>query len=1230
MTEKNDDEISIDFGKIGGFFKKKKEHITIKDTDEEKISVDVEEKKDEKEVTIDVQKKDEGEEIKVDVKKKEDDEEISVDFKKIGGFFNKLSKGDGKEAEKKVSDDDDVPFDFSGTIKGVKTFFKDGKTKETGFASKVVKNTGLIIGLIGLIFAICLAVDVRMAPADAYYTQQWAESSVHNTVLADIEGAINSKYPNLPDDKKGQLVGDEFNRVRKEGTYIFKGGPYAGQNVNIDDQIEDTADHFRSYFEDENDDMYMPDIDPYYWYRYAKNVQEKGGVGDEVKDGDQWDNHQVAPLGRGIGAMDLFHPYFLAYFDNFINFFNPNLDLIRTMMFYSIVISALSIIPIFFIARRIGGNVAAVFAAIMAAISVSFVTRTLFGHADSDAWVIFFPVYITWLFLEAFEAKKTIYQAILGAASGLLVGLFSLAWGGWWYIFDFLLAATVIYGAYHIATHFTDLKEGISYFLKNPLMKQILVVGVTFLISSLFFVSIISGPEHISTPLNSLGFTSIKDPVLPSLWPNVLTTVAELNPGSINQIIGSMGGGFIFWIALIGIALATMRFKKEGIPDVLFILGSAAWWVALLVFFELINDTVLRTILFIMFVLVAGAILFFSLKKEDGKDILNIITSFAITGAWIGIAALLFIVDTTALFLLLLIIPIFGWFSWAIIVQDRNINVKLAVLLIIWFIGTVYASTKGIRFTLMLVPAFSIAFGAFAGIIYKYVSRGIPKLLQINDIIVKVFIIAILVTLFFVPHNIAEGSYGTARQDVPIINDAWYNSLTKIKMESQEDAIITSWWDFGHHFKALADRPVTFDGTTQQFPQAHWVGKILTEGDEKMAIGMLRMLDCGAHDAYNKLDRVKKDTVESVNILYDIVVMEREDAKNTLMDNGLNEEEAESVLEDTHCDPPEGFFVTSEDMIGKSGVWAHFGEWDFEKADLIHNAKDLNVDDAVAYMKARYDYTDERARQIYYDMNALESDRAENDWVSPWPSYSSGPDGCAQNGEIVQCNNGLIVNITDMNAWFNTQEGQKNPVSIVYADEEGIHEKMFDDNYVGDVSAVLIPDGNGFVSLLSSPQIAGGMFTQLFFMDGHGLEHFKLFSHERSITGWNIYVWKVDWDGGEKNVMPEFVEDVQAGKSVTTNYIGYFENGTLFDSSIAGWQELDVTKDSLFDDFETRPFSFTAGQMQVIQGFDEAAMGMLVGDEKVFEVTPEKGYGFEGHPLSNHTLFFKIRVEAIE
>jgi len=64
------------------------------------------------------------------------------------------------------------------------------------------------------------------------------------------------------------------------------------------------------------------------------------------------------------------------------------------------------------------------------------------------------------------------------------------------------------------------------------------------------------------------------------------------------------------------------------------------------------------------------------------------------------------------------------------------------------------------------------------------------------------------------------------------------------------------------------------------------------------------------------------------------------------------------------------------------------------------------------------------------------------------------------------------------------------------------------------------------------------------------------------------------------------------GDIVKVHYIGKFSDGTIFDSSA-----------------DSEPLEFTLGQGEIIQGFEDAVIGMNPGDTKRFNVTPEKGYG---------------------
>ena len=67
---------------------------------------------------------------------------------------------------------------------------------------------------------------------------------------------------------------------------------------------------------------------------------------------------------------------------------------------------------------------------------------------------------------------------------------------------------------------------------------------------------------------------------------------------------------------------------------------------------------------------------------------------------------------------------------------------------------------------------------------------------------------------------------------------------------------------------------------------------------------------------------------------------------------------------------------------------------------------------------------------------------------------------------------------------------------------------------------------------------------------------------------------------------------VENGNTVKVHYTGTFEDGEVFDSSVGN-----------------NPIEFTIGTRQVIPGFENALLGMSVGESKKVTLAPEEGYG---------------------
>ncbi|CAI1492631.1 MULTISPECIES: peptidylprolyl isomerase [Thermococcus] len=94
---------------------------------------------------------------------------------------------------------------------------------------------------------------------------------------------------------------------------------------------------------------------------------------------------------------------------------------------------------------------------------------------------------------------------------------------------------------------------------------------------------------------------------------------------------------------------------------------------------------------------------------------------------------------------------------------------------------------------------------------------------------------------------------------------------------------------------------------------------------------------------------------------------------------------------------------------------------------------------------------------------------------------------------------------------------------------------------------------------------------------------------------------------------------VEAGDYVLFNYVGRFENGEVFDTSI---EELARKHGVYVEDREYGPMWARIGVGEIIPGLDEAIIGMEPGEKKTVTVPPEKAYG-----MPNPELIIKVPVE---
>lgn len=1001
---------------------------------EQRIDEDIKETKDKEKIK---EFKEEKEELK-DIKKEknikkaekkldsleqdidETEDEISFDFSKITNFFKKSKKEDKKESRSeketnkentKNSSDEEVSLNFGD----IASFWNSHKR--------------WLIPTLLIFLAIGFSTYFRMYPADLPITDDWAENTVNNYYKNQIKSQINQQYPNLPAANKNTLINNQFNEFLKNNKEQYKA------------QIEATSKQYKSNLQytgtDGEEHTYLLAIDPYLWYGQGKNYLECGNAGCDLKEDGNYYTYRNGRYGLTSGMNLVSYIGLLIYkIGNVIG----NLSLMHAFFLIPVILIGLSIIPAFFIAKKLGGNIGGFFAAMIIALNSALLGRTPAGFSDTDAANIIFPLFIMWFFLEAFYSdswkKITIYSVLGGIGFYLYAKMWNIE-----HLFDFLVAAVGVYIIISLVNNIIKNKKlNFRDFLldiKEPVGKS----GI-FVFFSLLFIVFTTSLDFIPRLVtNVLNFAKMKEVAVAKIWPNVLTTVAEFNTVPLTKIIDQMGGSLLFAFALLGILFSALKKDKKGRHYILY-----------------------------------------------------------------------------------------------------------SSLIIIWFVGTAYAFTKGMRFSLLMVPAFAVAFGIGVGVSYEYISKKLSSGLKINKNIVSVVFIILFSLLLISPLNSA---HKVALSEIPSYNDAWDESLDEIKQDA-EDGIgyITTWWDFGHWFVAN-DIRVTFDGGDQG-ERIHWVGKSLLTDDEDLSIGILRMLNCGQENAPHILEchlkgsdweweneiagkgecaeRVEnKYTVQAIEILDEILVQDKEKAAETLEAYGLDDRDIEETLKVTHCnDILPQYYITSEDMVGKARVWGHFGSWDFKRARMYQKAKNMNTVEGVGCLMDEFNLSETEADNIYYEIQNKDADR----WISPWPGYLSGISSCDIQENMLVCGNGVIINTTNTKTYFSNNQGTVALKSLAYIDDNGEFKVKKFEGQTAPYSAALLPDGK---AILMDPLLAGSMFTRLFYYEGHGLKHFDKFSEKTQVTGGRIKVWNVDFEGNEAiDIFSEENEPVEIKESVSS------------------------------------------------------------------------------------------------
>jgi len=839
---------------------------------------------------------------------------------------------------------------------------------------------------------------------------------------------------------------------------------------------------------------YFSEMDSYYNLRLTENYVNNGHVGDiDYGNGTQMDMHRYAPDGNVINY-ELGIVYITSFLHDIANQYFGSHGIREVAFWTGAIIASLAVIPAFIFARRLTNDFGAITATLIIVLAPNYFAHTFPGFFDTDMFYYIFSLFFIFFFVECIRTDNLALKVIYAILSIISIGLFSISWTGYIFYVGLMGIFAVVY---LIACFIFNVGEDNQDQYSNKLVwfihqKELLSI-ILLLVIGFVGLAAFRGIDGVTGIFgNLLGLLSLQSTArVVGGFPNVLISVAEMQMP--NLLGAGMGSAF----------LANSNGVVNGIGGI-FVLFAG---------------------LIVLYVLVSRV---FKLRKITQR---NTNTKSKPSKAN-RVSASKKIDDDRKFKLSLGQLSSFGS-TQDEISQTKRITILYACLFLVWTLVTILAVTRGSRFITTIVLPFGLMTGIFVGYVTDYFKNKLKNdnlltvivilcaalaaypLTQINLIYglillvvllavglasiylkqnkaadtsrvpIKNYIAVVLVVLALVSPTVC-GAYVTANQVVPGTSDPMWNAMTWINENTENNTVITSWWDFGYLFEIAADRQVTFDGGSQSGDRAYWLGQAMTTSDLQYSAGIFRMLDTSGTKPQQDLYNFTGDYGKTTDILKEILPMTAQNATNTLVNTyHLTNEQAQQVVNGTHpANPRPVMFVASSDMLQKAGWWSYFGDWNFT------NQSSQNYNYYVP------------TKQVTVEPNS----------VGKLPLLNQS--GLLVNAVIQrgQGNNSTTAYTEALSTYNNSEiviNGTTyNPLNIsnIMVIEDGY---LVKNESVGDVkdanyTLFLMGEKNVYTPILIDNKLSNSMFTQLYLLGGANQNVFTMVHMENGVSLWKV------------------------------------------------------------------------------------------------------------------------------
>ena len=529
---------------------------------------------------------------------------------------------------------------------------------------------------------------------------------------------------------------------------------------------------------------YLNEFDPYFDYRATKFIVDNG-----LDAYWQWhDTMSWYPEGRDVpGTSQAVLHITAAYL---YQAFGRGMSLIDFTIAFPAIMGALTVIAVFALVRVLGGTSAGMFSALMMAFSPAIIQRGNLGWFKSEPLGLFFGILAMYLFISAIKHKEIKYAIAKAIAGGLILGLANGSWGG------------------------------IQYF-SIPI--------------SLFFIALPFFRRDLTIPMYvAIAFTAF----------TLVTAAAFPRPG-VSFVLGLPGIAMMAGTAFLVIAFFVKKISRPMVQtrNVAFVLIA---FVAIGMAFIVAGPYVSPSFRYLNAInpfigsidpLVESVAEHFTPTVADYFVDFSVLLMFAGLGGWLAFRRR----NDTAIFALL--IGITGVY----------VSATFARLLVFASVGIIVLAGLGLYEVTRSIMAYRVATATPAATgptrltaatreerrRMEFASRGHSTSGQV----VKISYVIVMIMMLSIPMFYPSNSNWVSSADVPtaianggtgfrVQSDDWINAMDWLSKNTEPNAVVASWWDYGYWITTLGNKPTLADNATLNHTRIQSIAKMFVSDEE--------------------------------------------------------------------------------------------------------------------------------------------------------------------------------------------------------------------------------------------------------------------------------------------------------------------------------------------------------------------------------------------------------------